>query len=127
MDYNSVLGLLLLSAVSVLILKTFGFKGAPLVAIVAVTAALSHYKDVFSEISAVFSYIGDEFDSSEYISGAFKVVGISYLAGISSDCLREIGENGIAKCVGVVTKLELVVISLPYIKEILSSALSFAL
>lgn len=123
-SFSSTLGVLMLAAVSVLILKSFGFRGAPLVAAVGIAAALSLYGSSFSEIFGTFSYLGGIADISGYLTSLVKVVGISYLAGISMDICREIGEGGVAKCISLITKLELILIALPYIEEIFDTVLS---
>ena len=122
--FDSVMALILLSAAAVLILKSFGFRGAPLVTVLLGVTLLSEYTELFGEISSVFSSLESAENVSEYVSAALKVVGISYLSGISADICREIGETGAAKIISVVTRLELVLFSLPYVKEILSSLLS---
>jgi len=125
-DFTTVLGLLLLAAVSALILKVFGFRGAPLIAVIGGIVSLLYYSRAFSEMLELFSYIGSEADVGGCVTDAAKVVGISYLSGISSDTVREMGESGIARCIGIVTKLELTLLAMPYIKEMLSLCLSLA-
>ena len=124
MSFDSVMAVLLLSMAAVVILKSFGFRGAPLVAILVTLVAISLYEGAISEIYGVFSYLGELSESEEYVNAALKVVGISYLSGISADVCREMGEGGIAKTVSLVTKLELLALCVPYIKEILAALLS---
>lgn len=124
--FFAVIGALLLVAASALLLKSFGFRGAPVVAAVGIVAALSYYGEALSEIFAVFTYLDTVSDTGEYVSAALKIIGISYLSGISADVCREIGEGGVAKCISVITRLELIALSLPFIKEIISLALSLA-
>ena len=122
--FDSAMAVLLLALASVVILKSFGFRGAPVVTVLALVVALSSYSALFSEISDTFSYIEGLSDVREYVSAVIKVVGISYLSGICSDVAREMGESGCAKAISVITKLELVLLSLPYIKQILFSVFS---
>ena len=122
--FESLVALLLLAASSVLILKSFGFRGAPLVGVVAVLVAISSYESTVREVSALVSYLGDVSGAEKYVKAALKVVGISYLSGIGGDVAREMGENGIAKCISLVAKLELLAVAMPFIKEMLSSLIS---
>ena len=124
MGFDSVMAMLLLSSATVLILKSFGFRGAPLVAVIVILSVLSLYESALVEMAGLFSYLGELSSGGEYIGTALKVVGISYLSGVSTDICREIGEGGIAKCISLVTKLELLTISAPYVKEILESLLA---
>ena len=118
------MAMLLLSCATVLILKSFGFRGAPLVAVIVILSVLSLYESALVEMAGLFSYLGELSSDGEYISTALKVVGISYLSGVSTDICREIGEGGIAKCISLVTKLELLTLSAPYVKEILELLLT---
>ena len=122
--FESVMALLLLSSSSVLILKSFGFRGAPLVGVIAALVAISSYASLLGEVSGIISELGAASGAGEYVRAALKVVGISYLSGISRDTVSELGESGIARCIGVITRLELLSVSAPFIKEMLSSLLS---
>lgn len=122
-SFDSVLACLLLTAVSVLILKSFGFRGAPLVSVIAIVCIASYYSEALVSVGSLFGELSDTAEVGKYVSGALKIVGISYLSGLSRDVCIEIGESGIAKAVSVVTKLELLLLTVPYIKEILSSLL----
>ena len=122
-SFDGVLAFLLLTAVSVLILKSFGFRGAPLVTVIAIVCTASYYSEALFSVGSLFGELSDTAEVGKYVSAALKIVGISYLSGISRDVCLEIGESGIAKAVSVVTKLELILLTVPYIKEILSSLL----
>ncbi len=123
-NFFATIGALLLVAVSALLLKSFGFRGASVVVAVGIVAAISYYSDSLSEIFSIFTYLDTASDAGEYVSVAVKIIGISYISGISADVCREIGEGGIAKCIYVITRLELIALSLPFIKEIISLAMS---
>ena len=122
--FESVIALLLTSGASVLILKSFGFKGAPLVGVIAALVAISSYGARISEISGIISELGEVSGAGEYVRAALRVVGISYLSGIARDTVTELGESGIARSLTLVTRLELLAVSAPFIKEMLNSLLS---
>ncbi|MBQ9070869.1 MAG: stage III sporulation AC/AD family protein [Clostridia bacterium] len=113
---------LLISAALVVILKNFGFKGAPLVAAVVALAFASSLLSRFSTLGGALSFLSSYPESEKYVKAAAKAVGIGYLAGISSDICREIGEAGIGKCITVGARIELVILAVPFIEEILSAA-----
>lgn len=122
--FESLVALLLLAAASVFILKSFGFRGAPLVSVVAVLVAISSLESAFREISDLAVYLGEISGAREYVRAALKVVGISYLSGIGLDVCREIGEAGISRCISLLTRIELLLISMPLVKEMLVSLVS---
>lgn len=122
--FESVMALLLLGAASVLLLKSFGFRAAPLVAVIVMLTAVSLYEPALRESGEAVAYLGELSGAKEYTRAALKVVGVSYLSGISRDVVTELGEGGIAKGISLVTRLELLFISLPFIKEMLSALIS---
>jgi hypothetical protein len=122
---NICIYMLLVAAIS-LILKNFGFKGAPLICALSLICVaipmLERLKDIEAPIgSLVYS------EAEKYIKAAAKVVGIGYLSGICSDVCKEIGEGGVAKCITLVSKLELIAVSAPFIKEVFDFASSLCL
>ena len=123
-SFESVMALLLIGCASVLLLKSFGFRAAPLVAVIVTLAAVSLYEPALRESGEVVAYLGELSGAKEYTCAALKVVGVSYLSGISRDVVTELGEGGIAKGISLVTRLELLFISLPFIKEMLSALIS---
>ena len=119
-ELYSVIAILLISAAGALLLKNFGFKGAPVFVAVCMVFVISSFSETLSLVKGTFNEILTYADISEYTGAAMKVVGIGYLSGISSDVCREIGEGGVAKCIAVVSKLELITIAAPFISELVS-------
>ena len=58
-------------------------------------------------------------DVSTYVSDVTKLVGINYLGSVSADIVNEMDEGAIAKCINTLTKMEMLIVSLPYIEKIL--------
>ena len=123
-DFSSVAAAFLVVAASSLILKSFGFKGAPVFAALSVVFIISYTSGRFSAIGELFNDISSYSNASEYVSAAMKVVGIGYLGGISSDVCKEIGEAGVAKGISVAARLEILLISLPFVKDLLELSVS---
>ena len=117
--------MLLVAAIS-LILKNFGFKGAPLICALSLICmaipAFERLKDIEAPIGNLVHY-----EAERYVKAAAKVVGIGYLSGICSDVCKEIGEGGIGKCISIIAKLELIAVSVPFVKEIFEFASSLCL
>ena len=113
------MGALFALAASLIILKCFGFKGAPIIAAIAFVtlsaSALSGMPAFLSLFEQLRSFVADR-----YIDSAVRIVGVSYLCGISGDVCRELGEGGIAKSISVISKLEMIAIAAPFISEIFS-------
>ena len=116
--------LVLLVAAMSLILKNFGFKGAPVVMAAAFCALISLFGETLEKSISVLGYFAEQGNISKYAKACIKVIGIGYLSGISTDTCKELGETGAAKCISVLTRLELIALSIPFITEIFDSALS---
>lgn len=118
-DFVFALGFLMLLAASILILKAFGFKGAPVVVSLALVFFASEYSGKLGELLSLFSELEAVSGLGEYLSSALKIIGIGYLGGISSDVCRELGEGGVAKSITLVTRAELIAVTVPFLSELL--------
>lgn len=104
------------------ILKESGFRGSRLLsALVIVISFAQALTGIRRLIGSIFSFsLGTEIESS--VGYVLKIVGVSYVFGISSDLCREIGEGGIAAAILTVGRVEIILLSLPAISEIISLA-----
>ena len=118
-----IFGIAFLFAVVVFILKAFGYKGAPLVAIAALIGILGVLFDRFSAIYEVFEIIKKQDGMSDLVECVLKILGIGYISGICSDVCRELGEANIATAVLTVARIESVALVSPMIIEILTLGL----
>ena len=121
-NFISSLVAVLLVAILSLLLKTFGFKGAPVFVALAFCFLISSFSDELNEIVSLISDVSSYADIAPYSEACIKVIGIGYLSWISGDVCRELGENGAAKCVGILGKLELMGVCIPFIRELASVA-----
>ena len=118
-----VVGFLILSAIVAVLIKGMGFKGAELFVTLAAAVffgiAIEAVGMLKESIFASLAVDGVE----SYTTDAMKLVGVGYLGGIGSDICREMGEGGIAKCIGIATGIEMLALALPYAEEIIELAL----
>jgi hypothetical protein len=106
------------------LLSEMGFKGKKIFVALSVVLMLIYVAgetgSVISETVSIFmgAGIGD-------ISGrALKIVGLGYVFGISCEVCEELGETGIQKALTLVGRVEIIGVTLPYIKEILELGIS---
>lgn len=123
LSFSSVLGAFLLSAAAVILLKSFGFRGAPIISVLALLIFMNESSEVFSQMASFYSELSDYANIEGFAQSCIKIIGISYLGGISSDVCREIGEGGIAGFITYVERVEMVGLATPYIKEAVALAL----
>ena len=107
----------IITAVSAFLLKDFGWKGAPVFCLIGFIAMLSLAGEQFSSLREVISYVGESGGVSEGAADILKVIGIGYVAGISSEVCRDLGAGSIAASVAVFARLEVLVIVAPYLLE----------
>ena len=113
-----IVGAALLFAVTLFLLREFGWRAAPLL---CVMSSLFLFFAIGEEISAlifdILSIQGENY--TREISAAIKVLGVGYLFGIASDMCRTLGEAQIAKTLDIVGRVEILTIIMPFFKEII--------
>ena len=116
----SLVGGAILLAVSAVLLRNFGWKGAPVFSALAIVVILSELSFAVSELTSFFSFLSNS-GMGDLSAAALKILGCGYLFGICADLCRELGEGGIAKAVEVVGRAEIIIIVLPFLKEFINS------
>ena len=113
-----IIGGALIVGISVYILREFGWRGAPVAAAIGAIVILSALGESFIRI---FQFLGGFTDSigASVVKAILKIFALGYLFGISADALRTIGEQGIAKSVEVVGRVEIFLVVLPFLEEII--------
>ena len=113
----------LVAAMSALLLRDFGWKGVPVLACVTLSAVLSLSAEVLSGLVSEIGNLAAEGEIEHYTQGALKILGVGLLSGIISDMLTELSETGLAKAVTVISRIEILGISMPYLIEIIDTGL----
>ena len=113
------IGAALLFTASAFLLRQFGWRGAPVFAVISSVVLLSEMTGALSEIFGYVENFGRASDVGEPLTAALKTLGAGYLFGISSDVCRELGESGIAKAIEAVGRVEIIAIVFPYFEKIL--------
>ncbi len=89
---------------------------------VRVALTLVSVASVLAMISPAVSFVRDQLSesgSAEYVKVLLKALGIVYLAFICSSVCRDCGEGAVADGVEAVAKVELILLSLPFLRRIL--------
>ena len=111
----------LLSLVLGVLLRELGFKGARLVFLIGtvgiVGAAALYAGRLFNSLSVIGT------DNSEYARAMLKIVGVGYVFGICSDICSELGESGLCGAVSLFGRVEIIALSLPFIKGIVEKGI----
>ena len=108
----------LIAASSMLILKNLGTRAVPVLAAVAVAVFLSVGASGLGLFREEIGVIADISNISEYAVCASKLIGLGYLSSATVGICTELGECGIAKAFSVSARIEMLMIALPYFKEL---------
>ena len=124
-SFISLVGVLLIGALSSFILKGLGGRAAPIVALAVILVSLRHSLPGLSKIRELvdsFTALGQD---ARYVSDGLRAVGIGYIGAISADTCSTLGEGSIASLVSLVTRIELIALAAPYLSELITTVLSF--
>ncbi len=112
-----VLGIIILCAVSGYILHNLGYKGVPVLILIAFVGVI---RVCSSQLEEVFSAIG-AFDSGgageEILSTLMKLLGVGYIFGICSEVCTELSQPLLARGADILCKIEMITIILPYLSD----------
>ena len=112
-------GISILAATCAFLLRGFGWRGVPILVASVSVLMISELDGRFEYIFGALRKIGTSTGIGETLAAALKVIAAGYLFGICADVCRELGENGVAKMVDVVGRVEIVAIVVPYFEEII--------
>lgn len=113
----------LLTAIMCVVLSELGFKSRRLISVfgmlIILISSISCLENFMSEIMRV-SEVAKMTDAARC---ALKTVGVGYLFGFVSSVLSELNENTLAFAVSIVSRLEIMLLVLPYLKKIINLGL----
>lgn len=113
----------LVASVIILLIKKYSPENALTVALAAVSVILLFIiisaSDLFSEIRELFDSFGID---PEIVKITLKALGICYLTGFAADVCRDFGQTSLASKVELAGKVTVVILTLPFVKQILRVA-----
>lgn len=112
----------LVVCVAAFLLREMGWRGAVAFSVFGAAAFFSFLSDGLSEILGSVSEIGEIGGISEITKEILKVVGASYIFGISADICSELGEKALSAALLSVGRVEILLISMPYFIGIVKAA-----
>ena len=113
------MGAALTLAVIVFMLREVGFRGAPVIAVISALLLLIRSVGIYEKVKDGILSFPEELFENGVLEAMLKVTGLTYLYGISSDVCRDLGETGISRALDVVGRVEITLITAPYVKEII--------
>ena len=107
----------LIAAVAGQLLGEGGFKGKRFFSVLCIIGILVFVVDGVASLVAELSEFISE-DAADIAKCAMKIVGAGYVFGISADIASELGEGGVSKALLAVGRVEIIVRSFPYFKNL---------
>ena len=103
------------------LLKELGFRGSRLVLLLGTVSVIGA---VALSAGSLFSMLGDVGEQNgEYAVAIMKIVGVSYVCGVCADICSELGEVSLSNAVSLLGRVEIVALSLPFVKRIVEKGM----
>ena len=118
-------GIALIAAISVVLLREAGFRGARLVSSFAVICLMGGACLGVGKLYQILSPSVLGSAAAEAAEKILKLVGVSFVFGIGSDICTELGEGGVANALLAVGRVEILLLCAPILVEIVELGLSF--
>ena len=116
-----IVGYALITVFLGVVLKELGFKGSKLVLIIGTVSVIGA---AALSVGSLFSVLpGLDGNNGEYAVAMLKIIGVGYVCGVCADICTELGESGLSGAVCLFGRVEIVTLSLPFIKRIIEKGL----
>ena len=116
---SEVCALAILAALSFFLLSELKWRGAPIIVILSFVGLISLARPYADELGGVIGSLSDMSGISDSVSAILKIIGVGYLAGISSDVCCELGAARIGSALMLIGRLEIIAIAAPFFLRIL--------
>ena len=103
------------------LLREVGFRGSRLVTILGTVSVIGA---AALSLDALTGLIPQLDGANEYSVAMLKMIGIGYASGICADVCSELGEGSLAGAVCLFGRVEIVIISLPFITRIVEKGIA---
>ena len=111
----------LVLCIAAFLLREMGWRGAVAFSVFGAVALLSFLADgLFSFVKGVSAFT-EKTGVSDMAKEVLKVVGASYVFGISADICTELGQRAVSAALVTVGRLEMLLISFPYFLKIIEA------
>ena len=111
-------GAALIAAILCYLLGELGFRGKRVISSFALVFFFLVFVDLAGEILESLASLGLKKEGREAVSTALKIIGIGQGFCICASVCSELSENGISSVITLIGKAEIVLIMLPFLKEL---------
>ena len=103
------------------LLREVGFRGSRLVTILGTVSVIGAAALSLDALTGLMPQLDG---ANEYSVAMLKMIGIGYASGICADVCSELGEGSLAGAVCLFGRVEIVIISLPFITRIVEKGIA---
>lgn len=119
-----IVGALIIGGVLCYLLSEMGSRLARPIGVICVVMAFAAAVGGFSEIGREMSALMEKTGLTDVGLDVMKILGTGYVFGVCADTLDGLSESGISRGLDIVCRVEIMLITLPYVKEIVAFGLS---
>lgn len=123
MDYFSLIGLAVVSAIIVVVLRKQSPEFAILVCVISGCVLfcflVKKISPIYNELDSLFKKTGVD---AKYFKTAFKALGICYITKFAADICIDFGQSSLAGKIEIMGKTVIVSITVPLLKGIIETA-----
>lgn len=123
MSLYQLIGLALLSAALTYLLKGLSSRVAPLVPVLCGLALLSYAISRYTEPLALLGELAEAGGLSDALSSMLRMLAVGLLSAFAADTCRDLGESTLGARVELCGRVEILLLSLPFLSELLSLAM----
>lgn len=116
---GEICALAIVAALCFFLLSELKWHGAPLIALLCFIGILSAARTHLTELGGVAAALAQRTEILDSVSAILRIIGVGYLAGISSDVCAELGVGRIGSAVSLIGRLEMIAIAAPFFLRIL--------
>ena len=127
MNILSICGVAFLCLCAVLVVRENGYKTFSIVVscTCALTIILYSLRSISEGISRLWGVLANG-SELRYADVVIKSFGIAFVCEVSSDCIRDLGENTVASALEIAAKAEIMLLCISPMLDVISGALSLA-
>lgn len=119
MSFGTLLGFAVLIALTAFLLREFGWRGVPAFALVGGAFLFCGAIPGAQRIGAYLSTLVGGEEASPYAAALLRVTGIGYLGALTQDVCLDLGEGTVGRAVGVIMRIEIFLVVLPFLTEVI--------
>ena len=115
-----IIGFGILVALTSYLLSELGFRGKKIYSTLGLSLLVLYFVSAFGDFLSELLSIEISEVGLEAVNTALKIIGVSQAFSLAAEVASELSERGVSSALHLLGRLEILVISLPYLKKMIS-------